>query len=280
MRKIALLSIFVLVFLLGSKVILADEEVPSDLALDLAQAEKDPAPQRQQIIANETPKAEETTSVGKITVQPETQLAPEVAKQPASLAEHPEQTTSAQVQENSTSSGVNVEQETHDNNNSSSSGAGNLVPGTTIIEPDDNTAPPATPSPSPSPTPVSGDQPVTSSNTAPPATPSPQIVPNDGNDDKNIQQQQPKQPADNSINPPNDNPAPAPAPETKTETPPVVTSPATDNSSQPQTETPSAPPSNTQPDSGNNNSNDNSGGSAVQGISTERIVNYFQSLFR
>lgn len=253
MRKIALLFIFVLVFLLGRRVILADEEVPSDLALDLAQAEKNPAPQRQQIIADEALKAEETTNVGRITVQPEMQLAPEVARQSASLTEHPEQTTSAQVQETTAPADTSTNQGSTNQGSTNSGGAGNLVPGTTVIEPDDNAAPLA--------------------------TPSLQTAPKENKD--NNTQQQPNQPADNSTtqpNPPNDNSAPSTQP---------APTPATDNSSQQQNETPPVvtAPSDTQPDSGNStNSNDSGGGSAVQGASTEKlglfgkIVNFFRGL--
>ena len=132
-----------------------DDRIPSDLALDLVQAEQNPAPQRKQIVAAQKLKVELTTQEGKINVQAETKLDPEVATQHADQAEHPEQTTSEQVQQIS----ITVTPTPTPSGNeetispSETGGTTNLVPGTSVVEPDDNAAPPA-PTTTPSETPA------------------------------------------------------------------------------------------------------------------------------
>ena len=132
MKKTLTISTLALLFAFAPNVsaLAQDDKIPSDLALDLVQAEQNQHPQRKQIVTAQKLKVELTTQEGKVTVQPETKLTPEIETQRADQVEHPEQTTSEQVQQTPVTG-------TH-----SPPEAPNLVPGTSIVEPDDNAAPP------------------------------------------------------------------------------------------------------------------------------------------
>jgi len=140
-----------------------NNQVPSDLALDLNLAQQDPAPDQQQIIKSETKEAQITTTTGESSIiTPEDITVPEVKTEPQEDAIHPEETTSEQVitkpeevnaDENGTPVPTNGEQGQDVNGNqptgiqSENGTTGeptetqNLVPDTDVSQPDDNAAP-------------------------------------------------------------------------------------------------------------------------------------------
>lgn len=115
-----------------------EEGIPSDLVLDLALAQQNPAPEQKAIVNSETKQAEVVSDTGTTTVIPADVVVPEVKTESQDNALHPEQTTSEQV--------IMTPDTVEDNsanqeNNQNPTSNDNLIPGTTITEPDDNAVP-------------------------------------------------------------------------------------------------------------------------------------------
>lgn len=160
------------------------QDIPSDLSLDLSLAQQNPASEQQQIVSNQIDQAEVTTNSGlSIPVTPKDTVPSEIKIEKMKDAVNPEQTTSEQV----ISTPVTVPDTTNDQQIPSqtilqegitgtpqynsdiptSATDSNFVPGTTIVEPDDNAAPPL-----PTPTKTADSQ---ASN----ATTKTQVIPNE-----------------------------------------------------------------------------------------------------
>ncbi len=230
-----------------------DEDIPSDLLLDLNLAQQNPAPEQKQIIESQTSKAEVKTTTGENTsIVPKDIVPTEIKTESATNAEHPDQTTSEQV----ISKAVTVEEKignqqgtpTNDalqpsnapqpENNTNNNAGGNTIPGTAILEPDDNAA-------------NSGTM-----QNAPTETGNPQTTTQQAPGTQDIQQQviPPENGQSNQDNqPPTNNP--------------------------PSSDTNNAPNSSGSPDqsSGNNNPSDNS---AVEGASTGPSLPWWERLFK
>jgi len=133
-------------------------QVPSDLSLDLNLAQQNPAPDQQQIAQSETKQVEITTTTGQTTVMvPQDKVAPQVKVESKQEAVNPDQTTSGQVvtepvqveaDQNGTPIPTESEQntgnqptETQSENNGTPQPTQTLVPGTDVVQPDDNAAP-------------------------------------------------------------------------------------------------------------------------------------------
>lgn len=143
------------------------EDLPSDLSLDLNLAEQNPAPDQKEIVASQERQADITTSTGEtVTISPKDIIPEEIKTESRSDAVHPEETTSEQV----VNTQVNVEEKTDtgsqnnsnlpsdntsgisqedsispspsNNQNQNLNSSGDVVPGTSVLEPNDNSAPP------------------------------------------------------------------------------------------------------------------------------------------
>ena len=253
-----------------------DGQIPSDLSLDLELAQKDPAPEQKQITQSQINQAKIVTDKGEqATVSVKAEIPKEVKLQSASDAENPEQTTSEQVvskavevvvspnatvgsdQTPSTAipSGSPADNAGSTGNRSATAPADNIIPGTDILDPDDNAAPPINTNPN---------------------QPKQNITPSESN---NIN---PSQPADTPQ--PNNNQAVS---TTDTDVP-SNTSGATQGTTTSQNDTapqnPNPPTSDgTSQDSTTNNaveskSPSEAGDSAVQGISSQRNLPWWQML--
>ena len=116
-----------------------DEQIPSDLALDLDLANKNPAPNQKIIADVQTEKAQITTNTGEKLDLPIKEAIPEEIKtQSPKDAVNPDQTTSEQVVEKKE---TNPSEPNNQNNNKDNGNVQNNIPGTNIAEPDDNAAP-------------------------------------------------------------------------------------------------------------------------------------------
>lgn len=196
-----------------------DDQIPSDLSLDLDLAQKDPAPAQKQIISSQTPQAQIVTDKGEqavVTVKDE--VPQEVKLQSTKEVENPEQTTSEQVVDK------NVEEKPGQNNNGdfnntaqpsgSNSSSKDVIPGTNIAEPDDNTAPlpssSANPSTSSTPSGSSTENsvqptnsPANTTNAIPPENgAAPSAVPSPGSSTENAAPKEESHPSSNSENTP------------------------------------------------------------------------------
>lgn len=186
-KGFALLS-FVLILILAGQGAFAqsskDGDIPSDLFKDLEFAQQNPAPEQKQIVETQVSEAETVTENGETnTVAPKDVVPEEIKIEKADDVVNPEQSTSEQVKEvtveqpaesaqpesspsenqpgtENSSPEDSVQPDTltpQSDNSSTSPGSDNpsgttnsndVIPGTTIIEPDDNAAPP-TPSTEP-----------------------------------------------------------------------------------------------------------------------------------
>ncbi len=135
-----------------------DGEIPSDLALDLDLAQKNPTPEQKLISEVQTEKAQITTSQGRQEEIPiKEEIPEEIKNQSAQDAINPDQTTSEQVIEKKE---VGPVEPNGANNNQDNGAIQNNIPGTNIAEPDDNSAPQPTPSTNPTvntPSPSNGE---------------------------------------------------------------------------------------------------------------------------
>jgi len=146
--------------------------VPSDLVLDLNLAQQNPAPDQQTIISSETKQAQVVTATGNTTtVTPQNIVAAEVKTESVNDAINPEQTTSEQVitvpvtievNDNGTPTPTSADNQPitspgNQDNVTPTATSGDLVPGTTVVAPNDNAAP-AEPSPEVSPSGTPQDQ--------------------------------------------------------------------------------------------------------------------------
>ncbi len=129
------------------------DDIPSDLTLDLSLAQQNSSPDQQIIVNAEVKQAQVESNNGTTTTTvPKDDVVSQAKTEPAKNAINPEQTTSEQViivptvvptAEVTTSPSIDQNQATSptpDNTSPSPSGA-NLIPGTTVISPDDNAAP-------------------------------------------------------------------------------------------------------------------------------------------
>ncbi len=162
-------------------------KIPSDLALDLQFAQKNPAPESEIINQAESKKAVILTPTTQQTVKLEENLANELKTQAAEETNHPDQSTSEQVvitpnSGDSSTSPANPSEQILPNSSSVATPNGtepqpsnnsNKIPGTNITEPDDNAAPSVIPEPN---SPVNDGQ--VPANDQPPADPN-QILPDD-----------------------------------------------------------------------------------------------------
>lgn len=166
------------------------DQVPSDLSLDLQLAQQNPSPDQQAIVASDTKQVEEITTTGQETVViPQDTLAPTVKTESTTVIMHPEQTSSEQVVETPVTIEVNDsgtpvpinenQQTTVTPSDTTPTVTGVTVPGTNVLQPDDNAAPTDNstdsnlPAPTSvdngiSPTPTPNDQNQTSSDTMQP----------------------------------------------------------------------------------------------------------------
>lgn len=250
------------------------DQIPSDLSLDLDQAQKDPTPVQRQIISSQTAQAKIVTDKGEqAVIAVKDEVPKEVKLQSAKDAENPEQSTSEQVV-NKTVEGDQGQAVPADspadnatNNPVSSPADINVIPGTNILEPDDNTAPQL---PAASINPINSGQ----NQNNPAASPA-------GTDD--FGQSTVPQPASSTNSAPEFNtPAPTNAAgggeQSNTippENPPAETQPVSNNSS--------GSDNSTNQSSGNNDSSSGSGSSggdnsAVQGVSTQAGLPWWQVL--
>lgn len=131
-----------------------EDQIPSDLSLDLDLAVKNPAPDQKKIADVQTEKAQITTSKGEQVIIPVQEAIPqEIKTQSSKDAENPEQTTSEQVVSKNVEETVNPKdtessrEGANTNSNPGTSPSDNVIPGSNIVEPDDNTAPPIQTSP-------------------------------------------------------------------------------------------------------------------------------------
>lgn len=245
--------------------------VPSDLALDLNLAKENPAPEQKEIIASQTRTAEITTEGGeKIVAKPVDTVPAEIQTEPAESAVHAELSTSSQVvsrTETVEETGA-PSQNTRDETTApdSSSSQGNLVPGTQVLEPNDNAAPPPEQSPdyrpellpTLAPNPVLQAEPSTSNSTNSESSPQTTIE----------SAPQTNQPTDNSQNNPpppnvqsNSSEPPSIPPENGTQNSQPAQSSGDTNNSQPAQQS-EPPPS--------NDSNSSDQNAAVEGATTKR----------
>lgn len=151
------------------------EQIPSDLALDLDLANKNPAPNQKVIADVQTEKAQITTSTGEQVVIPiQEAVPPEIKTQSSQDAVNPDQTTSEQIVEKKE---TNPSEPNNQNNNKDNGDVQNNIPGTNIVEPDDNAAPPpqssANPAGNSDQQPDKSDTPASSADTSAPSTSAP-----------------------------------------------------------------------------------------------------------
>lgn len=258
-----------------SKAASDSDQIPSDLSLDLDLAQKDPAPAQRQIIQSQIPQAKIVTDKGEqAVVVVKDEVPAEVKLQSATDALNPEQTTSEQVinktvesDQNQSIPVVSGSPSDGNDNNPASTPAGNVIPGTDIVEPDDNTASRNPPNSS-SPQTTSGDQTNSTSTPSGSSTPSP----------SNSDTQQPADTA-NTI-PPENGVAPSSAPpqgsSTENSVPKEESHPSSNSES-----TPNQPSSGNSDSGSNGNSGSESTGgdsSAVQGVSTASNIPLWQQL--
>lgn len=136
-------------------------DVPSDLSLDLVLAKQSPAPDQKAIVASETQQATVVATTGEtIIIVPQDVVSPQAKTEPEVNALNPDQTTSEQIitrpvtvqieqnatptpenQPSPTSGDVNNVSPASQNNNINGPDTNNLVPGTSVVAPDDNSAP-------------------------------------------------------------------------------------------------------------------------------------------
>jgi len=139
-----------------------DEQIPSDLSLDLDLAQKEPAPAQKQIVQSQTPQAQITTSSGdSIVVTVKDVVPPEVKTQSVRETVSPEQTTSEQVVEKKETNPSETNGPNNNIDNGATQDGKNIIPGTNITEPDDNAAPPLPTPSTPAGGSPSGEQPNT-----------------------------------------------------------------------------------------------------------------------
>ncbi len=277
--------------------------LPSDLSLDLTLAKQNPAPDQKEIVKSQIQQVEVVTTTGETNViTPQDTVAPQVKTELQADAIYPEQTTSEQVvtktvtvqnQENTTptpeipgnqllpSSGdTNNISPTNPDNGVGSSSINNMVPGTNVAEPDDNSAPtdnsgnPNLPAPT-----AAGNESLSPNPNNQQQTNSPSPSDNSGNTS------QPSSPTGASTNDQQNIPLesqpqtnPSPNDQNQQQTTP---SQGSDNGSpqqQPQGSQPSSDNSGSSGDSQSSNI-DNSGVTpSVQGASTGPKVNFFQQV--
>ena len=161
-KKILALFAVCLIIILGIKIPQThaqssqDVQIPSDLALDLELANKNPAPNQKVIADVQTEKAQITTNTGEKLDLPIKEAIPEEIKtQSAKDAVNPDQTTSEQVVEKKE---TNPSEPNNQNNNKDNGDVQNNIPGTNITEPDDNAAPKPESSSSPTDTSAPAEQ--------------------------------------------------------------------------------------------------------------------------
>lgn len=233
-----------------------DDQIPSDLSLDLDLAQKDPAPEQKQIVQFQTSQAKIVTDKGEqavIVVKDE--LPPEVKLQSAKDAVNLEQTTSEQVVNKNVESdqdqsvpAASGSPSDSNGNNPTPTPAGNVIPGTDISEPDDNTVPLPFSSVNPSANPSEAPQgPSVSSGPAQPETTSQPV---------------------NTINtiPPENGVVPASAAPQQEQSQPSSNSESA----------PSEPPGSN--DTSSSGSESSGGDTAVQGVSTGSNISWWQQL--
>ncbi len=221
------------------------EDIPSDLSLDLALAQQNPAPEQKAIVESQTQQAQVITSTGESSVLTPADIIPtEIKTQSITEAINPEQTTSEQVV---LAPGAN--DQTEPSNQGTTSSNGNVVPGTSILEPDDNSAP-AEPTPSVSP----DNQSINNNNGQ---QQSGNIPLENGNNGSNSQDTN-SAPSDNSNN---NSGVPQPT-DTQTQTSP------SDNSN-----------TNNGNDTNNNSSDNTIDNTIVEGISTGPTIPWWQKIF-
>jgi len=258
-----------------------DDQIPSDLSLDLKLAQDNPDPNQKAIVASETKQVKIVTSTGEITNLKLQDVVAEQAKtESAKDVDHPEQTTSEQIVP--TRVVIEEPKTTNENptpTNSSPASSEAVVPGTTITSPNDNAAPsdnstnPNLSAPTPNTdTTTSAEQTPTTTQTSPSAP------------DVN----QPSNPSTNSTNT-------QPTPQSQTNTVPAenTTPQQPANNSPAAPEQPQQPSSNDNQQQSNSSSTETSGSSgsdqavdnsAVQGASTgptslfQKIINFFINL--
>ncbi len=250
--------IFLLAFTASSSQAQKNDQIPSDLSLDLKLAQDNPDPNQKTIVNSETRQAKLVTNTGAITnLKPQDVVAPQVKTQSAKDTDHPEQTSSEQVVSTpgeSTNSNSQTGPLNLNDTLSPTKATGNLVPGTEVFEPDDNAAPTKTPE----------DNSQTPSSLTPLENPQNQTPA--GSPDSSISPQTPSDNSGNSTPPPESNPPTSISPGPLDQPSPEVNS-ATSN------------------DSGTAGSSDQGGtdNNAVQGVSTnslnffQRIINFFFS---
>ncbi len=290
-RILPYFAIFLIIIYLAvespSAIQAVDEDIPSDLSLDLQFAQQNPAPAQKQIVQSQTPQAQITTSSGDHTSITVKDVVPEEAKvESPKNANNPDQTTSEQVvnktvveipSPSGTTTSDENQQPTATPNASPVGADQKVIPGTTIVEPDDNaalaepasSANPSLNSPESSPVPTSSDNPSPTNNPNPANSPQP----SSNSDTQNTQSSEPKS---NTI--PLENGA------TPASTPTTDNSNSSPNNPQP----PSNPPSSDNSNSGNSSdqsgagnssgSGDGSSGdsSAVQGVSIGPNIPFWQ----
>lgn len=249
------------------------KQIPSDLALDLKLAQQNPAPEQKQILNAETKQTVLTSTTGdKTIVTTRDILTPEVETISEVEVLHPEQTTSEQVitkpvevEVNDQGTTVPTNPETQPSNITPTETTGSLVPGTDILEPDDNAAP-ADNSTNPNlPAPTSSTPNIQSSITPAeqqPATQSETQITNTPSSPDNSQQNIPLESQPQNSNPINNQPPPQEQPGSSNNSAPAQPDnnpPASGNQSQPS-------------DSGSSGGSDQSGSStpdtSVQGTAT------------
>ena len=135
-------------------------DISSDLSLDLGLAQQNPAPEQKAIVASQTQQATTVTITGETnTIVPQDVISSQAKTESQENAVNPDQTTSEQVitrpvtvqvdqngtptpeQPSPTSGDVNSPSSTNQNNNLNGPDTNNLVPGTNVVAPDDNSAP-------------------------------------------------------------------------------------------------------------------------------------------
>ena len=123
------------------------ETIPSDLSLDLALANQNPAPEQQQILGSQTSQAIVTSTTGDaLTVTPRDAVSEEIKTESVKDAVNPEQTTSEQVitvpaTVNQGETPVTEQGQQGPANNNPTGTQTDVIPGTSIQEPNDNAAP-------------------------------------------------------------------------------------------------------------------------------------------
>lgn len=266
-KIIALFAVFLIIIYGSFKIIPISkaaspsdgDQVSSDLSLDLDLAQKDPAPAQKQIVQFQVSQARIVTDKGEqATVIVKDEVPQEVKTEPTKDTVNPEQTTSEQVVTK------NVEVTTNPNetpssdhsqiapsgsstdntgNNPTVSPSKNVIPGTNILEPDDNTAPQV---------PATSISPADQNQNSPAPTPA-------GSDINNLAQP--------TAAPTSAQPNPIPPENAPSSNPPDIAPPASNGSS---SDNSSGNSSNQSSSSDNNSGSQNSeeDSSAVQGAST------------